>query len=201
MDPAQVSLALGASLAAGLNVYLTVLTLGLLHRFEVLSLPAGLEVLAHPAVMVPAALLFLLEFFADKIPYVDNLWDAVHTFVRVPAGALLAVGVLADLPQHWVWVAALAGGFVSFSAHGAKSSLRLAVNSSPEPFSNLLFSLGEDAVSVGLLWLVSYHPHLALGAGLVLLAVALATVYLLFRFFRLVLRRLWHLGGAPPPVP
>ncbi|GAB4231038.1 MAG: DUF4126 domain-containing protein [Acidobacteriota bacterium] len=198
MDLTQLSLALGASLAAGLNLYLTVLTLGLLQRFEVLSLPADLQVLAHPGVLIAAGILVVVEFLADKVPYVDNLWDAVHTFIRVPAGALLAAGALADLPPEWLWIAALAGGFVSFSTHGAKSSLRLAVNSSPEPFSNVALSLLEDGISFGLLWLVTYYPYVALGIGTVLLAASLATLYLLFRFFRLVLRRLRRVVSPKP---
>lgn len=188
MDASQLALALGSSLGAGFNLYLTVLTLGLLHRFEVFQLPPELAVIAHTWVLIAAGALFLVEFVADKVPYVDNAWDAVQGFIRVPAGALLAVGAMGDLPAHWLWMAGLAGGFVSLSAHSAKASARLAVNASPEPFSNWILSISEDLLSVGLLWLVTHYPWLAVGAAVVLLAGCLLTIYLLYRFFRLILR-------------
>jgi len=191
MDLANISLALGSSLAAGLNLYLTVLTLGLLGRYEILSLPAELEVLSHPWVLITAGVLFAIEFVADKVPYVDNLWDSIHAFIRVPAGALLAVGAMSDLPPEWLWPAGLVGGFITFSTHGAKSSLRLAVNASPEPVSNIILSLAEDVTSFGLLWLVSQHPYLALILAAVLFIVSLTILYTLFRFFRMVFSRLW----------
>jgi len=128
MDVSTIALALGSSLAAGLNLYLTVLALGLLQRFEVLSLPESMQALSHPWVLIAAGVLFLIEFVADKVPYIDNSWDAIHSFIRVPAGAILAASAFGDLPSHWIWLIALLGGFVSFSAHGAKASTRLAVN-------------------------------------------------------------------------
>ncbi|MEJ2082288.1 MAG: DUF4126 domain-containing protein [Acidobacteriota bacterium] len=105
MDVSQLALALGSSLAAGLNLYITIWTLGLAQRFEVLHLPADLQILANTWVLVTAGLLLVVEFFADKIPYLDNTWDAIHTFIRVPAGALLAAGALGQLSQQWIWVA------------------------------------------------------------------------------------------------
>ena len=114
MDVTHIALALGSSLAAGLNLYLTVLTLGLLDYFEMMELPGDLQILSHPWVLIAAGILFLIEFVADKIPYLDNAWDAAHSFIRVPAGAILAVGAMSDLPPHLVWIAALAGGLVSF---------------------------------------------------------------------------------------
>jgi uncharacterized membrane protein len=196
MEAAQLALALGSSLAAGLNLYLTVVTLGLLHRFDALLLPTELEVLSHPWVLIVAGVLALVEFVADKVPYVDNTWDAIHGFIRIPAGALLAAGALADLPPHWIWVAALAGGFVTFSAHGAKATTRLAVNASPEPFSNWLLSITEDLVSLGLLWLVAQYPMIALALALVLLAVCLTIIFLLYRVFR----RIFFRRKSPSPV-
>lgn len=188
MDVGHLALALTAGLTAGLNLYLTVLTLGLLHRFEVLNLPPDMEILAHPWVIAVAGVLFLIEFVADKIPYLDNTWDFFHTFIRIPAGAVLVVGLLADLPQEWLWVAALAGGFVTFSSHGAKATTRLAVNSTPEPFTNWFLSLMEDGVTLTLLWLVSTHPYLALGVALLLLASALAIIIAFYQFFRRIFR-------------
>jgi len=188
MDISQLALALGSSLAAGLNLYLTVLSLGLLNRFEVIHLPTDLQVLSNPWVLAAAGVLFVIEFIADKIPYVDSTWDAVHTFIRTPAGAVLAVGAVSGLPSHWTWVIALLGGFVSLSAHGAKASTRLAVNASPEPFSNWILSFLEDGVSLGIVWLVSQHPYLAVGVGLVLLGIFLSIIYIFFRFLKCLFR-------------
>ncbi|MEJ2079281.1 MAG: DUF4126 domain-containing protein [Acidobacteriota bacterium] len=196
MDVSQLALALGSSLAAGLNLYITILTLGLAQRFEVLHLPADLQILANTWVLVTAGLLLVVEFFADKIPYLDNTWDAIHTFIRVPAGALLAAGALGQLSQQWIWVAALLGGFVSFSSHGAKASTRLAVNASPEPFSNWILSFGEDAVSLGVLWLASSHPYLAIGVVVVAVGVCLTILFVFFRFLKLLFRR----RRAPSPA-
>jgi hypothetical protein len=189
MEISQVTLTLESSLAADLNLYLTILTLGILDYLDVLDLPASMEVLSHPWVLITAGLLFVVEFFADKIPYVDNTWDAIHSFVRIPAGAVLAVAAMSDLPPHLVWVAALVGGFVSFSSHGAKASTRLAVNASPEPFSNWFLSVAEDVLSIGVLWLVSHYPYVAVAAVLILVVLALLVIMLLFRFFKRIFRR------------
>ena len=187
MDIGQLALALGASLTAGLNLYITILTLGLLERYEFLDLPASMEILSHPWVLITAGLLFLIEFVADKIPYVDNTWDAIHGFIRIPAGAILAAAALSDLPVHFVWVAALVGGFVSFSAHGAKASARLAANASPEPFSNWILSFLEDIVSLGVLWLVTNYPYAALSVSILLLVCFLAVILLFYKFFKRLL--------------
>ncbi len=189
MDISQLALALGSSLSAGLNLYITILTLGLAQRFEILHLPTELQILASTWVLATAGALLIVEFVADKIPYLDNTWDAIHTFIRVPAGALLAAGAFSNLPQHWIWVAALLGGFVSFSSHGAKASARLAVNATPEPFTNWILSFGEDAVSLGVLWLSTTHPYLAVGVVMVLVALCLFVVFAFFRFLRLLFRR------------
>ena len=188
MDVSTLALALGSSLTAGLNLYLTVLVLGLLLRFEILSLPQNLEVLAHPWMLTAAGILFAVEFLADKIPYVDNTWDAVHSFIRIPAGAILAGAALGDMPTHLVWTAALVGGFISFTAHGAKASTRLAVNSTPEPFSNWFLSFAEDGLSLGVLWLVSEYPLLALGVCLILVVLFTGLMYVFFKFFRMLYR-------------
>lgn len=189
MDISHLALALGSSLTAGLNLYITVLTLGLLDYFEVFQLPENMDVLSHPWVMVTAGILFLIEFIADKVPYVDNAWDAVHSFIRVPAGAILAVSALSDLPMPLIWIAALVGGFVSFSAHGAKASARLAANASPEPFSNWALSFTEDAISLGVLGLVSTYPGIALGVAAVLTVLCALFVFLSFRLLRRLFSR------------
>ena len=195
MDIAGLALAIGSSFSAGLNLYLTVLSLGLMHRFDVFALPANLQVLAHPWVLVCAAILLTVEFVADKVPYLDNAWDAVHSLVRIPAGAALAAASLTEVPTHILWIAGLVGGVASFTSHGAKASTRLAVNSTPEPFSNWFLSLGEDGLSLGLLWLVANHPYLALGTALLLLVVAAVILYLFFRF----LKRLFRVATVKNP--
>jgi hypothetical protein len=190
----SVALALGSSLTAGLNLYITVLTLGLMNRFDVIHLPEQLQALSNPWVLGVAGLLLVVEFIADKVPYVDNVWDAVHTFVRVPAGALLAAGAMGDVPSHVAWIAAILGGFVTLTSHGAKASTRLAVNSTPEPFSNWFLSVAEDLVSLVVMWLLVGHPYVALGAAICLLALFAMAVYLFFRFLRFLFRR------APRPA-
>ncbi len=196
MDISQLALALGASLSAGLNLYLTVFSLGLMQRLEWISLPDSMAIVANPWVMGTAAVLFLIEFAADKIPYIDNSWDAVHTFIRVPAGALLAASAFGDVPQQWLWIAALLGGFVSFTSHGAKATARLAVNASPEPFSNWFLSFVEDALSLTLLWLVSSHPYIAVTLAVLLLTLFASIIYLFYQFFRRLYRR-----RRPQPAP
>jgi hypothetical protein len=147
-------------------------------------LPPGLQVLQHPLVLGAAALFCALEFVADKIPGVDTLWDAVHTFIRIPAGAALAAGVFGGEHAHWAVIAALLGGTLAASAHAAKATTRAAANTSPEPFSNIGLSLLGDAAVPGMLWLSWTHPALFFCALAVALLAGLLLVVLLFRFLR-----------------
>lgn len=188
MSIPHLALALGSSLTAGLNLYLTVLALGLLGRFELMELPADLQILSHTWILVTAAALLLVEFIADKIPYVDNTWDAIQGFVRIPAGAVLAAGALGDASSPVVWIAALLGGLVSFSSFGAKASTRLAVNATPEPFTNWFLSFLEDGVSLLVIWLIANHPYISLILSLLLLAIFVTLIYLFYRFFRRLFR-------------
>jgi len=181
----SLGLVLGASFAAGLNVYAAVATLGLLHRFQVVTLPPSLEALAHPLVLTIASVLYVVEFFADKIPVVDHAWDAIHTFVRPPAAAVLAYAAVAGVPEPWRLMAALLAGTVALASHGGKATARVAVNASPEPFSNWAVSLGEDALAISLTWLAVTHPVLALGLGLAI-ALTVAAVWIVLLFFRLL---------------
>ena len=176
---------LGASFASGLNLYATVAVLGLLHRFEVIQLPPALQVLAHPVVLGLAIALYVIEFVADKVPYVDNVWDVVHTFIRPPAAAVLAYTALGDVPEVWKLSAALLAGTIALTSHGTKASTRAAVNASPEPFSNWFLSLAEDGLAVTLVLIAATHPLLTL--VVVLLLVGLS-VYLLSKFFRFLRR-------------
>ena len=182
-----IGLTLGTSFAAGLNVYATVATLGLLQRFGVATLPVPLQPLAHPVVIGVALLLYVLEFFADKIPYIDSIWDVVHTFIRPPAAALLAYAAVAGVPEPWRIVAALLAGGVALTSHGTKATTRAAVNASPEPLSNWTFSVFEDGLAIGLVWLAVTHPAIALGVGLALLAASILLLWVLLRFFRRLL--------------
>src|SRR5216684_9011460 len=159
MSPIEtLGLALGAGFSSGLNLYATVATLGLLQRFGVLRLPPGLQALAHPWVLGIAITLYLLEFFADKIPYIDMVWDAIHTFIRPPAAALLAYAAAGAAPPEWRWGAALVAGGVALTSHGTKASARAAVNTVPEPLSNWALSIGEDLLAVWLTWFTTVHP-------------------------------------------
>ena len=191
MNPLEaLGLALGAGFSSGLNLYATVATLGLLGRFGILHLPPTLEVLTHPVVLGVAVALYVAEFLADKIPYFDTVWDAVHTFVRPPAAAVIAYGAAAAISPDWRWAAALLAGGVALTAHGTKASTRAAVNTVPEPFTNWALSLGEDLLAVWLTWFATAHPVatlLVVGALLLLCAFLL---YYLFRFARAALAKL-----------
>src|SRR5712692_5911789 len=191
MNPIEtLGLALGAGFSSGLNLYATVATLGLLQRFGVLHLPPGLQILSHPWVLAIAIALYLLEFFADKIPYFDTFWDAIHTFIRPPAAALLAFAAAGAAPPEWRWGAALIAGGVALTSHGTKASARAAVNTTPEPFSNWLLSFGEDALAVWLTWMATVHPTATIIVVAFLILLAGYLLFHLFRFLRRSLQRL-----------
>ena len=192
MNPIEtLGLALGAGFSSGLNLYATVATLGLLERFGVIHLPQSLHVLSHPVILVVAVVLYLAEFLADKIPYVDTVWDAIHTFIRPPAAALLAYGAAGAAPAEWRWAAALLAGSVALASHGTKASARAAVNTTPEPFSNWALSFGEDVLAVWLTWMATVHPVATTVVVIVLVAVSLFLLFHLFRFARRALERLF----------
>src|SRR3954471_6742819 len=147
MSPLEtLGFALGTSFASGLNLYATVAAAGLFQRFGIIQLPDSLQVLASPFVLGIAILLFLIEFVADKIPYVDSAWDAVHTFIRPPAAAVLSYSAFGNVPEERKLGAALLAGSVALTSHGAKPSTRAAANTSPEPVSNWALSLFEDGL-------------------------------------------------------
>src|SRR2546421_11495214 len=154
--------AMGSAWLSGINLYATVVTLGLLQRFQLVRLPGDLGVLQEWWIIILAGILYVLEFAADKIPIVDSIWDAVHTFIRVPAGAILAASAFTQFDPSVRWVALLAGGGVALSSHGAKAATRLAANASPEPFSNIALSVIEDVIAVGASVLMTLHPVLIL---------------------------------------
>jgi hypothetical protein len=156
------SLAAGLGWASGVRLYAVLFFLGVLHHTEVYPLPANLEFLAHPAVMSVSGLLFLLEFFADKVPGVDTLWDAVHTFIRIPAGALLAAAAVAGNDPGLALAAGLLGGTIAAATHLVKAGGRALINVSPEPVSNWGASFGEDFLSLAGLLAALLYPLLFL---------------------------------------
>jgi hypothetical protein len=191
MNPVEtLGLALGAGFSSGLNLYATIATLGLLQRFGVIQLPVPLQVLAHTWVLGIAIALYVIEFLADKIPYVDSVWDAIHTVIRPPAAALLAYGAAGGVPPEWRWAAALLAGGVALTSHGTKASARAAANASPEPLSNWTLSLGEDVLAVWLTWMATVHPRATIVVVVLLIALAAFLLFHLFRFLRRALRRL-----------
>ena len=179
------SLAMGTAWASGINLYATVAALGIANRLEMIQLPQNLEVLSHPGVIAIACIMYFIEFFADKVPYLDTGWDALHTFIRVPAGAILAARSLGDLNPALELMALLAGGSIALIAHGTKATTRLAINASPEPFSNWAASITEDLTVFGSLWLMFNHPIVMMILVLVFLALA---AWLVPKIYRLAKR-------------
>jgi hypothetical protein len=173
--------------AAGLNLYATVAVLGLLARFGHLPLPPGLQLLEGWPVIIAAVALFAIEFFADKIPAFDLIWNALHTFIRVPVAGLLAYQATSQLSPGMQLLATLLGAAVALAAHGGKTAVRAAVTPSPEPLSNLTLSVGEDALAIGLTWLATRHPYVAGTMALVLVVI----IFVLVRFVIRALRALF----------
>src|SRR3989442_15616885 len=141
--------AMGSAWLSGINLYATVVTLGLLQRFQLVRLPGDLDFIQQWWVIILAGALYLIEFAADKIPAVDSVWDAIHTFIRVPAGAVLAASAFAHFDPSVRVIALLVGGGIALSSHGTKAVTRLAANASPEPVSNIVLSVIEDIVTIG----------------------------------------------------
>jgi hypothetical protein len=192
-DTAQLfAVAAGLGWASGLRLYAVVFLTGMAGYLGWVPLPDGLKLLSNPIVLGASGLMLVVEFLADKVPGVDTLWDAVHTFIRIPAGAALAAGALGGLggdSATWALVAALMGGTLAATSHTAKATTRAAANTSPEPFSNLGLSLLGDAAVPTLLWLSWEHPgwfFVALAASIVL---ALVLTVVLFKFLRALVRR------------
>jgi len=186
------AIAISASFAAGLNVYATVATLGLLSHAHAFQLPPALHMLGSWPVIIVCAVLFALEFFADKIPVFDLIWNALNTFVKVPVATLLSYGAAQHLaPAGQMAVAAL-GGAIALAAHGSKIAVRTAVAPSPEPFSNIALSFAEDVAAVSITWLATRHPIIA---GLIV-AICLVLAILAIRYLMRALRRLFQRARA-----
>ena len=193
MSPLEtLGFALGTSFASGLNLYATVAAAGLFQRYGIVTLPEPLQVLANPVVLGFALTLFLVEFIADKIPYVDSAWDALHTFIRPPAAALISYSAFvgAGVPEEWKLAAALLAGSVALTSHGAKASTRAAANASPEPVSNWTLSLLEDGLAVFLAWMAAEHPLLTAAVVVALVVVAVFVIWKLYGYLKAVLSKL-----------
>lgn len=187
-------IAMGAAWLSGFRLYASVLTLGLLQHFGFASLPGELRILGQWWVIAIAGLLCLTEFVADKFPAVDSAWDAVHTFIRIPAGAVLAAAAFGHFDARVRIVAFLLGGGIALASHATKASVRLAVNASPEPFSNIALSAAEDAGGVGLSLLAAFHPVVTLA----IVAVLVIAGVFVFRKLARALRRLLSGFAAAP---
>lgn len=180
------SLALGSAWTSGINLYATISVLGLLQKFAAVKLPGGLDVLDNWAIIGVAGGLYVVEFFADKIPYVDSVWDVVHTFIRVPAGAVVAYAATSGLDSSITVPAALLGGTLAFSSHGTKAAARIGANLSPEPVSNWVLSLFEDVLAIGGVLLAVFAP-------VAIAVVLIIFVIFFFWFFRKIARAIKRL--------
>ena len=182
---ATIALTMGVAWASGINLYAAILTLGILGSTGNITLPPGLEILTHPMVIGAAGVMYFIEFFADKIPGVDTAWDTVHTFIRIPAGAILAAQAVGDVSAPAELTAALLGGTLAAGAHATKAGGRALINTSPEPFTNWTASVAEDVAVVAGVWAAVAHPWVFL--------VALA-VFILFMAW--ILPKIWRTIAA-----
>jgi len=182
--------------ASGLRLYLVVFILGMADHLGYLSLPPGLDILSHPYVIAAAGVLLAVEFLADKVPGVDSAWDAVHTFIRIPAGALLAAGAAGDDLTAITVAAGLLGGTITAGTHFAKAGGRAAINTSPEPLSNWIASFTEDAMVLGGIWVALNYPVIFIAALAVFIAFA---AWFVIAFARFVRRRLTRAQAQPAP--
>jgi hypothetical protein len=198
--PQLLALAAALGWASGFRLYAAVFLTGLAGWMGWVDLPSGLGVLQHPGVLGASGFMLFIEFFADKIPFVDSLWDAVHTVIRIPAGAALAAGALGADSAAMGWIAALLGGSLAATSHAAKMTTRAAVNTSPEPFSNVAVSLAEDGLVVFMLWLSATHPAIFAVALVASVVLAIVLLVVLVKFLRKVVRGVSELlRGRPLP--
>jgi hypothetical protein len=189
--------AMGSAWLSGINLYATVATLGLLQRFHLVHLPGDLGYLSTLWVIALACSLYAIEFIADKIPAVDSVWDAVHTFIRIPAGAVLAASAFAHAEPSTRIAALLLGGGVALSSHGTKAAARLTANLSPEPFSNIALSLIEDVIAIGSTILMVFHPVVILVVVIVFVTLAAWMTPKIIRALRRMFGRRETISPAP----
>ena len=197
MTPAWLStlgFAMGSAWLSGINLYATIVTLGVLERLGLATLPGDLKVLENWWIIGVAGFLYAMEFIANKIPAVDSVWDAIHTFIRIPAGAVMAASAFGSFDPSVRIMALLLGGGVALASHGSKSAVRLAANASPEPFSNLGLGVLEDITSTGGSILMAFHPVVVLS----LVVVALLAAIYLFRRITMAVKRRFRRRSALP---
>ena len=194
-----VAVLVAISFAAGLNVYATLATLGLLARAGLLPLPTTLHLLSNGWIIAASGMMFVIEFFADKIPAFDLIWNALHTFVRVPLAGLLAYAATSQLPLGKQLLATALGGAIALAAHGGKTAVRAAVTPSPEPFSNITLSLGEDALAIFLTWFATQHAYWAAAIAGVFLVTIIVLVRRVVRALRALFRASGRTLGRNPP--
>jgi hypothetical protein len=195
-----IALSMGAAWASGINLYATIVMLGYMGMTGNIDLPPGLEIIADPMVMGTAGLMYCVEFFADKVPGVDSGWDTIHTFIRIPAGAMLAASAVGDVTPAIALTAALLGGTLAAGSHATKAGTRLLINTSPEPFSNWTASVGEDLLVIGGLWAALHHPALFIIGLIVFIMLMIWLLPRLWCLIKKVCRRIgsW-LGLCEPP--
>ncbi|BBK37475.1 hypothetical protein STAQ_25530 [Allostella sp. ATCC 35155] len=203
MDPVSaIALTLGVGWASGVNLYAAMLTLGLMGSTGAMALPPDLQILASPIVILAAALMYAVEFVADKVPGVDSGWDALHTFIRIPAGAVMAAGAMWDVDPALGLAAGLVGGTMATASHAAKAGTRLVINTSPEPFTNWGASIGEDVAVFAGLWAAIQHPWIFIVLMVVFVALVIWLLPKLIRVLIRLFRRIGRwLGGGPAPEP
>jgi len=192
---AMIAMTMGVAWASGINLYAAVLTLGILGSTGHIVLPPGLEVLQQPAVIGAAGLMYLLEFFADKIPGLDSAWDAIHTFIRIPAGAILAARAVGTVSPEAELIAALLGGTLAAGTHFTKAGGRAVLNASPEPVTNWIASVSEDTLVIAGVWMAATHPVAFLAALVVFLLLMAWLLPKIWRAIAAVLRRGARLVG------
>jgi len=199
-----IALTMGVGWASGINLYAAIGTLGLMGATGNFTLPPGLEMLQDPMVIGAAGLMFAVEFFADKVPGLDTGWDAIHTFIRIPAGAILAAGAVGEIGIGAEIAAALVGGGLATTSHATKAGTRALINTSPEPVTNWTASFAEDISVIGGLWLALNHPWVFLGLLVLFIALAIWLLPKLWRGIKALARRIASLfggGNQPPPPP
>ena len=207
MDITQtIALTMGVAWASGINLYAAILMLGYLGTTGSIDLPPDLQVLGNPMVMLAAGLMFVIEFFTDKVPGVDSGWDAISTFIRIPAGAVLAAGAIGEVGTAAQLAAGLAGGALATGSHATKAGTRVLINSSPEPITNWFASVGEDVAVIAGLWTALYHPALFI---VLLVVFILLMIWLLPKLWRGIKKVFGFIGrlfggskpAQPPPAP
>ena len=199
--PQLLALAAALGWASGFRLYAAVFLTGLAGWMGWVHLPHGLMILQHPGVLLASGFMVFVEFFADKIPLVDSVWDAVHTMIRIPAGAALAAGALGVDNQAMTWIAAILGGSLAATSHATKMTTRAAVNTSPEPFSNWGLSLFEDGLVVFMLWLSAAHPAIFTIVLVASVVAAIVLLVVLVKFLKTVVRELRDWFGGRRALP